>query len=90
MNYEPKHINTVESDYNGTARELVWCDRKAYPYEEVKYPAAGRMCPLAEVFPQGLDRREISLRIGQRRLHEETAVLCGTHHESHSHEHRQS
>lgn len=37
--YEPKHMNTVESDFNGTDRELVWCDRKAYPYEEIKRQA---------------------------------------------------
>ncbi|MDE6924159.1 MAG: NAD-dependent epimerase/dehydratase family protein [Acetatifactor sp.] len=37
--YDPIHRNTVESDFNGDAGELVWCDRKAFPYEEIKRQA---------------------------------------------------
>ena len=37
--YEPKRINTVESDFNGVSKELIWCDRKAFPYEEIKRQA---------------------------------------------------
>lgn len=37
--YEPKHINTIESDFDGTSKELIWCDRKAFPYEQIKRQA---------------------------------------------------
>lgn len=37
--YAPKHLNTIESDFDGLAGNLVWCDRKAFPYEEVKRQA---------------------------------------------------
>ncbi len=37
--YEPKHINTMESDFDGVSKELIWCDRKAFPYEEIKRQA---------------------------------------------------
>lgn len=37
--YEPKHINTKESDFDGVAKKLVWCDRNAFPYEEIKRQA---------------------------------------------------
>ena len=37
--YEPKHINTMESDFNGVSKELVWCNRKDFPYEEIKRQA---------------------------------------------------
>ncbi len=37
--YEPKHINTTESDFNGMGNELIWCDRKAFPYEQIKRQA---------------------------------------------------
>ena len=37
--YEPKHINTMESDFNGTSKDFVWCDRKAFPYEQIKRQA---------------------------------------------------
>ena len=29
----------MESDFNGISKELVWCDRKAFPYEEIKQQA---------------------------------------------------
>ena len=37
--YDPKHINTVEEDFDGTAGELIWCDRKDYPYDVIKRQA---------------------------------------------------
>ncbi len=37
--YEPKHINTMESEFDGVSKELVWCDRNAFPYEEIKRQA---------------------------------------------------
>lgn len=37
--YEPKHINTLESDFDGTSKEFVWCDRIAFPYEQIKRQA---------------------------------------------------
>ena len=37
--YEPKHINMVESDYNGAARKIVWGDRKDFTYDEGKRQA---------------------------------------------------
>lgn len=37
--YEPKHMNTVESDFDGVSKELVWCDRKDFSYGEVKRQA---------------------------------------------------
>ena len=37
--YDSMHLNTVEADFNGVAKELVWCDRKAYPYDEIKRQA---------------------------------------------------
>lgn len=37
--YEPKHINTLESDFDGMSGDFVWCDRKAFPYEQIKRQA---------------------------------------------------
>ena len=37
--YDPLHRNTVESDFDGVSKELIWCDRGAFPYEEVKRQA---------------------------------------------------
>ena len=37
--YEPKHINTMEYDFDGVSKKLIWCDRKAFPYEEIKRQA---------------------------------------------------
>lgn len=31
--YDPKHIDTIESDFDGISKDLVWCDRMAFPYE---------------------------------------------------------
>ena len=37
--YEPKHMNTMESDFDGISKELIWCDRFAFPYEQIKRQA---------------------------------------------------
>lgn len=37
--YNPKHINTVESDFDGFSKDFVWCDRTAFPYEQIKRQA---------------------------------------------------
>ena len=37
--YDPKHINTIEEDFDGTDGELIWCDRKDFPYDVIKRQA---------------------------------------------------
>lgn len=37
--YEPKHMNTIESDFDGASKELIWCNRNAFSYEEIKRQA---------------------------------------------------
>jgi len=37
--YNPKNKNTLESDFDGTKGELIWCDRDAFPYDGVKRQA---------------------------------------------------
>ena len=37
--YDPKHINTVEEDFDGMGGGLIWCDRQDYPYEVIKRQA---------------------------------------------------
>ena len=37
--YEPKHINTIETDFDVNSKDFVWCDRKAFPYEQIKRQA---------------------------------------------------
>ena len=37
--YNPKHMNTVESDFDGYSKDFVWCDRKEFPYEQIKRQA---------------------------------------------------
>ena len=37
--YAPKRFNTMETDFDGTSKDFVWCDRKAFPYEEIKRQA---------------------------------------------------
>ncbi|MBQ9135590.1 MAG: NAD-dependent epimerase/dehydratase family protein [Lachnospiraceae bacterium] len=54
--YDPKHLNTVESDFDGTTKELIWCDRMAFPYEEIKRQAE---CALWQTYA---DRNWIAVR----------------------------
>lgn len=37
--YNPKRLNTVEEDFDGVSGRLIWCDRKAFPYEQIKRQA---------------------------------------------------
>lgn len=37
--YDPKKINTVESDFDAKKKEVVWCYRMAFPYDELKRQA---------------------------------------------------
>ncbi|MDE7267857.1 MAG: NAD-dependent epimerase/dehydratase family protein [Lachnospiraceae bacterium] len=37
--YEPLHTNTVESDFDGVSKKLIWCDRTVFSYEEIKRQA---------------------------------------------------
>lgn len=37
--YNPKHMNTVEADFNGYSNDFVWCNRFEFPYEEIKRQA---------------------------------------------------
>lgn len=37
--YDPKHMNTTESDFDGTSKKLIWCNRSEFSYEEVKRQA---------------------------------------------------
>lgn len=34
--YNPKRINTVEEDFDGAKGELIWCNRKDFPYDKIK------------------------------------------------------
>lgn len=54
--YQPKHINTAEYEFDGASKELVWCDREAFPYEEIKRQAE---CALWQKYP---DRNWIAVR----------------------------
>lgn len=37
--YNPKKINTKENDFDGLSNDFVWCDRMAFPYEQIKRQA---------------------------------------------------
>lgn len=37
--YDPKTLNTKEEDFDAVSKELIWCDRAAFPYEEIKRQA---------------------------------------------------
>ena len=34
--YDPKHIDTLETDFNAAEGELIWCGRGDYPYDVIK------------------------------------------------------
>ncbi|MCH5270763.1 MAG: NAD-dependent epimerase/dehydratase family protein [Lachnospiraceae bacterium] len=34
--YQPKHMNTKEEDFDGTAGKLIWCSRADFDYAEIK------------------------------------------------------
>ncbi len=37
--YNPKHVNTVESDFDAFSDKVVWCDRADFPYDQIKRQA---------------------------------------------------
>lgn len=37
--YEPKHIDTKENDFNPLSKQLIWCGRFDFPYDEIKRQA---------------------------------------------------
>ena len=37
--YNPKHLNTIEDDFNGLSKDFVWCGRMDFPYEQIKRQA---------------------------------------------------
>ena len=37
--YDPKRLNTKESDFDGMGGKLVWCARADFPYDEIKRQA---------------------------------------------------
>lgn len=37
--YKPIHMNTLENAFDGNSNDFVWCDRMAFPYEEIKRQA---------------------------------------------------
>ena len=46
--YESKKINTREDDFDGITKELVWCSRSDFPYDEIKRLAE---CALWQIYP---------------------------------------
>lgn len=54
--YAPKTINTKEDDFDAVSKELIWCDRDAFPYDEVKRQAE---CALWQVYP---DKNWVAVR----------------------------
>ena len=45
--YEPKKMHTREEDFDGKTKELVWCSRSDFPYDEIKRQAE---CALWQVY----------------------------------------
>lgn len=37
--YEPKHWDTKEKDFDAKSKQLIWCGRKDFPYDEIKRQA---------------------------------------------------
>ncbi len=54
--YNPKMFDTKENDFDAIAKELIWCDRKAFSYEEIKRQAE---CALWQAYP---DKHWIAVR----------------------------
>ena len=54
--YDPKRMDTVEADFDGHARDVIWCDRVAFPYDEIKRQAE---YALWQVYP---DRNWVAVR----------------------------
>ena len=46
--YGPEKINIKEEDFDGIKKELVWCSRPDFPYDEIKRQAE---CALCQAYP---------------------------------------
>lgn len=46
--YDPKRIDTKEDDFDGIGKELIWCSRRDFPYDEIKRQAE---CALWQAYP---------------------------------------
>ncbi len=46
--YQPKHMDTVEEDYDPSNKEVVWCDRADFPYDEIKRQAENALWQMYE------------------------------------------
>ena len=46
--YNPKRLDTKEEDFNGIDKELIWCSRTDFPYDEIKRQAE---CALWQTYP---------------------------------------
>lgn len=55
--YEPKHMDTVEEDFDAMGKELVWCERKDFAYDEIKRQAE---CALWQMYP---DKNRVAVRL---------------------------
>lgn len=42
--YQPKHIDTKEAEFDGSAEKLIWCNRQDFPYDKVKRQAEYALC----------------------------------------------
>lgn len=42
--YQPKHIDTKEAEFDGSAEKLIWCNRQDFPYDKVKRQAECALC----------------------------------------------
>lgn len=54
--YDPKTINTKEEDFDALGKELIWCNRPDFPYDEIKRQAE---CALWQKYS---DRNWIAVR----------------------------
>lgn len=45
--YPLLHMNTAEEEFDGSEKELIWCDRSEFPYDEVKRHAE---CALFQLY----------------------------------------
>ena len=54
--YDPKKIDTKEEDFSGIDKELIWCSRTDFPYDEIKRQAE---CALWQAYPS---RNRIAVR----------------------------
>lgn len=54
--YHSLHMDTKEEEFDGAKETLLWCDRQAFPYDEVKRQAERALCQVYK------DRKWIAVR----------------------------